>query len=112
MKGKEREPSDERTREVRRRVERMAEARRRADTFWRHVLNVGTLGWVFILPVVLGAVLGRLGARLWGIKALGVIGLLVGVAAGAYGVYRQVQKSLEEDSEERPRGDDGKEGRG
>jgi ATP synthase protein I len=85
--------------EVRRKAARMARGRARGATPWRHLVHVGVLGWMFILPVVGGAFLGGALARITG-RAMFAIGpLLLGVAAGAYGVWRQVRGSLRDDDE-------------
>jgi uncharacterized membrane protein YfcA len=85
---------------VRRKVERMARSRQAAPSFWRHLAHVGVLGWVFVLPVVFGAMLGRLLVHSTGRKALGLAPLLLGVLVGAYGVFRQVRGSWQASDED------------
>lgn len=82
--------------QVRRKAERMARARRSHDSMWRYLAHVGVLGWMFILPVVLGAAGGRFLARWSGQRWLAVVGLLVGLAAGSLVVWREVRHSLED----------------
>lgn len=84
---------------VRRKAERMARARRRAPLGWRHLSSVGVLGWLFIIPVVLGAFAGRLVARTWHTPGATLIGLGLGLAAGAYVAFRHVQTSLRQDDD-------------
>lgn len=88
------------TSEVRRKAERMARARRGRESMWRYLAHVGVLGWMFILPVVLGAAGGHLLARWTGIRFLAVVGLLFGLAAGSYVAWRQVRHSLEDAEDE------------
>jgi ATP synthase protein I len=91
--------------QVRRKAERMAQSRKHRDTAWRYLANVGVLGWMFILPVVLGAAGGHLLARWTGIRFLAVAGLLLGLGAGAYAAWRQVRRSLEDAEDEAKPGD-------
>ena len=94
------------TSEVRRKAQRMARARRSKDPMWRYLAHVGVLGWMFILPVVLGAAGGHLLARWTGIRWLAVVGLLAGLATGSYVTWRQVRGSLEEaEHEDQPPAD-------
>lgn len=93
--------ADERAlQQVRQKVRRMAHARARQPQLWRHVAQVGTLGWLFILPVVGMSALGhfmqvRLGQRIYG-----VAGVLAGLAIGGYVVFIHVQRSLREDHDD------------
>lgn len=91
---------DDYPREVRRKAERMARARRSHNSMWRYLAHVGVLGWMFILPVVLGAAGGRLLARWTGIRLLALAGLLAGLGTGAYVAWRQVRQSLEDAEDE------------
>ncbi len=97
------------TSEVRRKVERMARARRNRASAWRYLAQVGVLGWTFVLPVVLGAAGGRLLARSTGVRAFAVVGLLAGLATGVYAAWRQVRRSIE-DAENDGEPPDGKAG--
>lgn len=85
---------------VRRKAERMARSRAATSSLWRHLAHVGVLGWVFVLPVVLGAVVGRLLMRSTGQKPLALAPLLLGVLLGAYAVWRQVRSSWPASDEE------------
>lgn len=99
------------TDEVRRKAERMARARKSRDSMWRYLAHVGVLGWMFILPVVLGAAGGHLLARWTGIRFLAIAGLLVGLATGTYVAWRQVRHSLEDAEDEAKRDNARGEGR-
>lgn len=81
---------------VRRKAERMQRARRSTVPLWRHLAQVGALGWLFVLPVLLLAWLGRLLAHTTGVRLLAVAGLLAGTVLGAYLVWRSVRRSLED----------------
>jgi len=88
---------------VRRKALRMLRARRQRVSPWRALLHVGVLGWVFVLPVVLGVVGGRLVELHLGLRGATLGGLLLGVVAGAYAAWRQIRQSLAEgDDEEEP----------
>jgi len=86
-------------REVREKAERLSRARQREGGFWRHVAHVGSLGFVFVLPLVTGAVLGHYVAERTGRRGLALVLLLVGLLAGAFGSWRLIQESLREDGE-------------
>ena len=98
------------TDEVRRKAERMARARKNRDSMWRYLAHVGVLGWMFILPVVLGAAGGHVLARWTGMRFLAVMGLLLGLGTGAYVAWRQVHQSLEDAQDEAKPDDSGGKG--
>ena len=83
-------------REVRRRVDRIRDARRRRSG-WYGLAQVGVLAWTFLLPtlggVVLGRVLWRLGAPGW----IRVVGLGLGLLIGSYAAWRQIQSTLDDE---------------
>lgn len=79
-----------------RKARRMADARRRGDRGWSSLAHVGTLGWVFVLPVVLGAMAGGLLARMTGHRAWVLIPMLLGVAVGSYLVWWQLRRTAAE----------------
>lgn len=83
--------------EVRRKAERMARGRRTRSSPWLALAHAGALGWVLILPAVLGVALGRLLERATGRGGLTVLLLLVGLALGAALVARQVRRALQEE---------------
>ncbi|MEZ4390174.1 MAG: AtpZ/AtpI family protein [Polyangiales bacterium] len=83
--------------EVEKKAARLAEARRRRPTLWQHLGHVGALGWVFVLPLVGGVALGRLVAHGRSDHAPVWVGLLVGLAAGGYGAWRQLRRGLNDE---------------
>lgn len=85
---------------VRRKARRMAAGRARRESPFRHLLHVGALGWMFVLPVVAGAFAGRALATATGRAAYGVGPLAAGIAIGAYIVWRQVRQSLRDDADQ------------
>ncbi|MCA9627645.1 MAG: AtpZ/AtpI family protein, partial [Myxococcales bacterium] len=87
---------------VRRKAARMASARRERQRFWQSLAHVGVLGWVFVIPVILFAFVGRLLARLSGQPALAVGLILLGVGVGAYGVWHQLRPSVRDPEEKEP----------
>lgn len=86
--------------EVRRKAERLRRARQSRATLFRHLLQVGALGWVFILPVLGGLVLGLLVARMSGFFAARIVGLVLGLAAGALGLFVQLRRSLKDEGDD------------
>lgn len=86
--------------EVRRKAERLQRARKKRATLFHHLLQVGALGWILILPLLGGVAIGHLVARLSGFWAATLLGLLLGLAAGALGVFLQVRRSLTDDGDE------------
>lgn len=80
--------------EVRRKAERMLQARARRAALWSQIAHVGVLGFVFVLPVVLGAFAGRALGRYTGSRSAPVAAILAGVLVGGYASWRQIQRSL------------------
>lgn len=85
--------------QVRAKADRMARARRGRSTLWRSLVHVGTLGWLFILPLVALTALGRSLGMHFGQRAYAIAGLLAGLVLGGYLVWRNLRHSLEEDDE-------------
>lgn len=79
--------------ELRRRVERQAERMKKAErerpTLMSQTIYIGTLGLLFVLPVLAGAYLGRwLDGQLAGYSIRWTMSLiLLGVIVGAVNVY-------------------------
>jgi F0F1-type ATP synthase assembly protein I len=96
------QPEADLTREAARKAARLAKARRRPTDVWSSLMRVVGLGWVLVLPLALGAVGGRLVGRWLGRPSIALVGLGLGLAAGAYGVYRQVKLALEDDDVDPP----------
>ncbi|MBX3232518.1 MAG: AtpZ/AtpI family protein [Labilithrix sp.] len=80
-------------------AERLARARRMRTDLWTSLVRVVGLGWVLVLPLALGAAGGRLVAEWLDRPRLALVGVGLGLAAGAYGVYAQVKRGLESDDE-------------
>lgn len=93
-------PSELETDAVRRKAERIARGRRERRSAWQNLAHVGTLGWVLVIPLVLGIFVGRLAAIATGTRAPTLVGLFVGLAAGAYAVWRQLRRSLRDEEDE------------
>jgi ATP synthase protein I len=72
----------------------MARSRRASQPLWRHLVHVGVLGWVFVLPVVLGAVLGRMLEHWTGRRGAALAALLLGVLVGMYAAWRELSGGL------------------
>ena len=108
------EPTDAQATEmVRHKAERMARARRERRNFWRTLSHVGVLGWLFVLPLVVGVAVGRYLADTTGYGIYVLVGLVVGLLVGGYVAWKAVQAALAEvrdqgDMQEKPRSADGK----
>ena len=81
-------------RQVERQAKRMRQAERDRPTLMAQTVYVGTLGLLMVLPVVVGAYLGRWLDRLapgysiqWTLSLI-----LIGVAVGAVNVYLFIRK--------------------
>ena len=70
--------------------ERRERARREpVGSQWRHVARVGTLGWIIVLPIVAGALIGHLIDRAYGTGVTYALALLtLGVAVAGYLYWR------------------------
>lgn len=86
---------DERLREqIDARVERIKKAERERSTLLAQTAFIGTLGLLFVLPVVIGAYLGSwLDSRLEGFAVHWTVSLIiVGVMVGGINVYLYVSE--------------------
>lgn len=82
--------------DVARQVERMQKAERERDTLLAQAAYLGTLGLLFVLPVIAGAYLGRwLDDRAAGYPVRWTISLIVlGVAVGAVNVGLFIRRRM------------------
>lgn len=71
-------------------AKKLAKARRERGTFWRYAYLLGVGGWLFVIPVVGGAYLGKyLDGKFGGEGVSWTITFLVlGIAFGIYNVWR------------------------
>jgi ATP synthase protein I len=61
---------------------------RKEKTFWHYASVLGVGGWLFVLPVVAGAYLGKfLDKRLGGGISWTITGIILGLALGTYNVW-------------------------
>jgi len=76
-------------REVEKQVKRMKQAEKERDTLMAQTVFLGTLGLVFVLPIILGVYLGLwLDERNAGYSEHWTLGLLfLGIIVGAVNVY-------------------------
>lgn len=88
---------DDARRQVEGKVARLQAARASHVGVWRHLAHVGVLGWVFILPVIGGVVIGRWLSRWLETSLPTLVGILAGVLAGGVGVWLQLRRSLDDD---------------
>jgi ATP synthase protein I len=80
---------DELKKQVERQAERMQKAERERPTLFSQTVYIGTLGLIFVLPVIVGAYLGQwLDNMVTGYSTRWTISLiLVGVMIGVMNVY-------------------------
>ncbi len=80
--------------EIERQGRRWRKAEREHRSLLAETAYVGALGLVFVLPVVAGAYLGRwIDSQLAGYSMRWTLSLLLlGVAIGAYSVYRNIRE--------------------
>jgi len=75
-------------RSVEREGRRLERAGRERHSFWHTASLVGSGGWLFVVPVVGGAYLGRwLDRRLAGEISWTITGILLGVAIGVWNLW-------------------------
>jgi ATP synthase protein I len=80
------------TSEVERSARELARSRREKG-FWHYTAILGVGGWLFVLPVVAGAYLGRLlDGRVPGTISWTITCILLGLALGIYNVWDYYQK--------------------
>lgn len=91
--------------QVDRKARRLARSRQRGGNIWRQVAQMGTLGWMMVLPMVLGAALGRVLQRVWEWHAAPVAGLVLGVFVGMYAAGRQGWRNVAATEETEDDGD-------
>ncbi len=79
--------------DVERQVKRMKQAEREQPTVLAQTAFLGTLGLVFVLPVIVGAYVGRwLDGMAEGYSMRWTLSLLfLGLLVGAFNVYRMVR---------------------
>ncbi len=66
----------------------------RQKVFKTFAVTLG-IGWVVVLPIVSGALLGHfLDNRLGTAPVLLILFLLMGIVGGSYGAYKQIMKIL------------------
>ena len=93
----ERAPGSDASERLAEQIERQAQQRERSGrarvgSLWQQVARVGTLGWMIVLPIVAGAVLGHLLDLRFGTGVRWALALMsVGVIAGGYALWRALQ---------------------
>jgi len=81
-------------REIRRQAKRAGEHRH--DTFWRGLGMVGAIGWMIVVPMLLGAFVGRWIDRRSETGVFWTLSLLfIGLVLGCVSTWRHVQEELE-----------------
>ncbi len=78
-------------RKLSREVEKAARELKKArgeKSFWQYASLLGVGGWLFVLPILGGAYLGKyLDAKLHGGTSWTMTGILLGIALGVYNVW-------------------------
>lgn len=92
---------DERDESLARRIERVARRRARAKNvgsrnLWQQVARVGTLGWMIVLPIVGGVLLGHMLDRRFDTGVRWALALMMcGVFAGGVSLWRAMREGVE-----------------
>ncbi len=67
---------------------KLVRGRRERSVFWHYAYTIGVGGWLFVLPVVGGAYLGRyLDGRMKAGISWTITFIIIGTAAGIYNVW-------------------------
>ncbi len=85
--------------ELESKVTRLRRARATRRSPWRTALRAGALGWILVLPVVLGGIGGRHFGQRMGASWLGAAGVVFGLLLGAYGVWHTVRRTIDDTEE-------------
>jgi ATP synthase protein I len=76
------------SRDIERSAKELKKGRKERSTFWHHASLVGAGGWLFVIPVVGGAYLGRYLDKKMGSGILWTAALIVvGIAIGIYNIW-------------------------
>lgn len=68
----------------------------RVGNLWQQVARVGTLGWMIVLPIVGGAVLGHMLDRAFDTGVRFALALMaLGVATGGYALWRAIEEGTD-----------------
>jgi ATP synthase protein I len=69
-------------------AEDLMKSRKEKSRFWHYAQMLGVGGWLFVIPVVAGAYLGRyLDERTRGEISWTITFIIIGVAVGAYNIW-------------------------
>ena len=80
--------SDKFPRRIEKSVRDLLSARGERGEFWHYATVIGMGGWLFALPVVAGAYLGRfIDTRFTSGTSWTVTGIFIGIAAGMYNLW-------------------------
>lgn len=90
-------PEETLARRIEEQARRRARSRReKVGNLWQQVARVGTLGWMIVLPIVGGALVGHLLDRRFGTGVRWALALMsVGVVAGGFALWRAIQEGAE-----------------
>jgi ATP synthase protein I len=74
--------------DVERSAEQLMKARREKSAFWHYAQMLGVGGWLFAIPVVAGAYLGRyLDGKIGGNISWTLTLIIIGIAVGIYNIW-------------------------
>lgn len=70
-------------------VKKYKTSKKKRKEFWTYISRITVVGWLFVIPVVAGAYLGRYLDRRYGSNVSWTITLIIiGVAVGIYNAWR------------------------
>lgn len=69
-------------------AEELMKARREKSRFWHYAQMLGVGGWLFVIPVVAGAYIGRyMDRKLGGEISWTITLIIIGIAVGCYNIW-------------------------
>lgn len=69
-------------------AEELTRSRKEKSRFWHYAQMLGVGGWLFVIPVVAGAYLGRyLDRKLGGEISWTITFMIIGIAVGIYNIW-------------------------
>lgn len=82
-----------------RKIAQLQRSRASERSLWRTAIHAGTLGWMLVLPAVLGGIGGHYLGKQMTSTWPAVAGVVIGLSVGIYGVWRAVKRSLDEEED-------------
>ena len=76
------------SRDIEKKVDRLIKSRDDRSGFWHYAASIGAGGWLFVVPVIAGAYLGRyLDKKMPDGISWTLTCIILGIAAGTYNIW-------------------------